>query len=107
ISLGRRYVDGFASSGTLARGAAGTAPREILEDVQDADWDGDKEFAITRRVGGRHRLEWPIGRVLHSTAGWISHPRLSLKRDLIAFLEHPVYGDDRGAVVVIDRQGAA
>jgi eukaryotic-like serine/threonine-protein kinase len=107
ISLGRRYVDGFVTSGTLARGIAGTAPREILDGAQDADWDGSDELAITRRVGGRHRLEWPIGRVVFSTAGWISHPRLSPKRDLVAFFEHPLYGDDRGAVAVIDRQGAA
>ncbi len=106
ISLGRRYVDGFATSGTLARGIAGTAPREILEGVQDADWDGNEELAIIRRVGGRHRLEWPIGRVLRSTAGWISHARLSPKRDLVAFFEHPVHGDDRGVVAIIDRQGA-
>jgi Tol biopolymer transport system component len=106
ISLGRQYVNGFASSGTLARGAVGTAPREIAEDVQDADWDGDQDLVITRRVGGQHRLEWPIGRVLQSTAGWISHPRLSPNRDLVAFFEHPLHGDDRGAVAVIDRQGA-
>ena len=106
ISLGRRYVAGFSSAGTLARGRPGTTPRELLEDVQDADWDGDKDLAITRRVGGQHRLEWPIGRVLRTTTGWISHPRVSPKRDLIAFFDHPVYGDDRGAVALIDRQGA-
>jgi hypothetical protein len=106
LSLGRGYVTGFASAGTLARGAAGAAPREILDDVQDADWDGNEELAIIRRVGGQHRLEWPIGRVVHSTAGWISQLRLSPERDLVGFLAHPVHGDDRGAVAVIDRQGA-
>ena len=105
ISLGRHYVDGFASAGTLARGTPGTTPREILEDVQDADWDGDTDLAITRRVGGQHRLEWPIGRVLRTTTGWLSHPRLSPNKDFVAFLEHPLYGDDRGAVAVVDRQG--
>src|SRR5262249_53156807 len=42
ISLGRHWVIGFESFGTLARvGLAGGTPREVLETVQDADWAPD------------------------------------------------------------------
>ena len=105
LSLGRQYVAGFATSGTLARATGGTAPREVLEDVQDAEWDGNEELLVIRRVGGQYRLEWPAGRVLYRTAGWISHPRLSLNRTLLAFFDHPILGDDRGAVAIVDKLG--
>jgi hypothetical protein len=105
LSLSRRYLDGFATTGTLARGTAGSAPRDLLENVQDAEWDGNDELIVTRRVAGKYRLEWPIGRVVDTAAGWISHPRLSPEGDRLSVFEHLIYGDDRGAVVIIDRQG--
>jgi len=43
--------------------------------------------------------------VLYETGGWISHPRVSPKGDLIAFLNHPVWPDDRGSVDVVDLAG--
>jgi hypothetical protein len=43
-------------------------------------------------VAGRNRLEYPIGKVLNETGGWISHPRVSRRGDMIAFLDHPVEG---------------
>jgi eukaryotic-like serine/threonine-protein kinase len=105
LSLGRQYVAGFATSGTLARATGGTAPREVLENVQDAEWDGNEHLVVVRRVGEQHRLEWPIGRVLYTTAGWISHPRLSPNRKLVAFFDHPIHGDDRGTLAVVDKEG--
>ena len=74
--------------GTLARVAlAGGAPREVLEDVQGADWSPDgRELAVIRRVGQRRRLEYPIGKVLYE-ADMIFAPRISPKGDLVAFLE--------------------
>jgi Tol biopolymer transport system component len=56
-------------------------------------------------MGGRDRLEYPIGKVLYETVGWVSHPRISPKGDLIAFLDHPIHGDDSGAVAVVDMAG--
>src|SRR5262249_6727588 len=42
ISLGRHYDVGYTSSGTLAHlPITGGAPREILENVQEADWTAD------------------------------------------------------------------
>jgi serine/threonine protein kinase len=107
VSLGRHYVSGWVTIGTLARRPiSGGSPRIVCEDVQEAEWAPDgKNLLIIRRVGGLHRIEWPIGTVLYESPLWISHARQSPLGDLIAFIEHPVWGDDSGAVVVIDRAG--
>ncbi len=60
---------------------------------------------MVRAVGAMNRLEFPIGKVLYETGGWISHPRISPKGDFIAFLNHPVWPDDRGSVEVVDLSG--
>jgi hypothetical protein len=53
-------------------------------------------------VKGKSRLEYPIGKVLYETPGWISNIRFSPKADKIAFMDHPLWPDDRGSVAVID-----
>ncbi|HVT44958.1 MAG TPA: protein kinase [Thermoanaerobaculia bacterium] len=107
ISLGRRYRAGWATSGTLARvSVAGTAPREIAEHIQDADWTPDgKGLAIIRSERDVFAVEYPIGTRIFQSAKWLSHVRVSPKGDRLAMLEHPVWGDDRAALVVVDLQG--
>jgi len=107
ISLGRHYTVGFESTGTLARvPLGGGAPREILENVLDADWSPDgKELAVAHFADGRYRLEYPIGRVLYSATAWISHVRVSPDGRLVAFLDHPEVGDDLGELKVVDTSG--
>ena len=108
LSLESHVTSTWVSSGTLARAPlAGGAPRKILEDVQWADWSPDgNDLAVVRDAGGRNRLEYPIGKVLYEASGsWISHPRISPKGDMIAFLDHPVQGDDSGSVMVVDLSG--
>jgi Tol biopolymer transport system component len=108
VSLGRRVAGAFISTGTLAQVsvAGGTAPREILEDVHWADWAPDgASLAIVRDVNGRDRLEFPIGKVLYETAGWIGHPRVSPKGESVAFIDHETRGDDGGRVAVVSRSG--
>ena len=94
-------------SGTLARmPLVGGAPRQVLEDVHWADWSPDgSSLAIVRNVGGKDRLEFPIGKVLYETSGWISHPRFSPKGDRLAFIDHAVQGDSIGSVAVVDLNG--
>lgn len=105
ICLARQYtIMGWIKAGTLARvPLAGGAPREVLQNVQEAAWTPDgSALAIVRDLGGQHRLEYPIGKSLYETDGWISHPSFSPKGDEIAFLDHPVKGDDIGHVAVVD-----
>jgi Tol biopolymer transport system component len=85
---------------------AGGVPREILEGVLSADWAPDGEaFAVVRKSEGRIRLDFPVGTVLYEAPGFLSHPRVSPDGTRVAFLDHPVLGDDRGSVVVVDRHG--
>jgi Tol biopolymer transport system component len=108
VSLGRSAAGGFRRTGTLAQlsVAGGAAPRDILEDVEWADWAPDgKSLAVVRTPQGRTRLEFPIGKVLYETNGWISHPRVSPGGDLVAFIDHPSLTDDAGSVVLADRSG--
>jgi eukaryotic-like serine/threonine-protein kinase len=94
-------------TGTLARmPLGGGAPREVLENIQWADWSPDgSQLAVVRDVAGRNRLEYPPGKVLYETGGWISHPRISRKGDMIAFLDHPIQGDSIGGVAIVDTAG--
>jgi eukaryotic-like serine/threonine-protein kinase len=98
---------GYAHRGVLRSAPlAGGAARDLFEDVVDADWAPDgQSIALVRAPGWRHRLEFPAGKVLYETAGWISHPRVSPKGDLVAFLDHPGFGDDAGSVALMDRNG--
>lgn len=107
ILLNRRYAGSWITVGTLAKvSLSGGAPREILENVNDGDISEDGEnFAIVRQIKTSQRLEYPIGKVLFETHGWLSHPRISPDGKRIAFLEHPVYGDDRGYVALYDESG--
>jgi len=107
ILLGWRPVIGWENRGTLARMALdGGAPREILENVQEADWSPDgRGMAVVHENGGERRLEYPIGKVLHRTSDWISHPRISPDGKLIAFVDHPHRGDNVGQVTIMDSNG--
>jgi eukaryotic-like serine/threonine-protein kinase len=107
LSLGSHPVAQFLYSGTLARvPLVGGAPREILEDVEWADWSPDgSNLAIVRQEQGRHRLEFPLGKVLYQADGWIGHIRISPKADMVAFIDHPQLGDDGGAVAMVDLTG--
>jgi serine/threonine protein kinase len=103
----RQYFAWFISRGTLARlPVDSNAARDLLEDVQEADWSPDgTNLAVVRWVNGRNRLEYPIGKVLYETAGYISHPRISPNGELVAFMDHQVQPDNRGWVVVVDLSG--
>jgi len=107
VSMNSRPSGVYAQMGTLARVPLnGGSPRPVLEDVQWADWSSDgNNLAIVRDVNGRNRLEFPIGKVLYETSGWISHPRVSRKGDLVAFLDHPLPGDDGGSLRIVDLSG--
>ena len=64
-----------------------------------------KQLAIVREVAGAQQLEYPIGKVLYRSAGWLESVRVSPGGDLVAFLDHPARGDDGGTVAVVDTAG--
>ncbi len=107
ISIDRRFTVGWESSGTLARlPKDGSAPRELLENVQEADWGPDGEqLAVVRDVDGQVRIEYPIGNVLYTSEGWISNPRVRPQGDSIAFNSHPLRGDNIGRFMLVDLEG--
>ena len=107
LLLDSKALGTWVSMGTLARAPLiGGAPREVLEQVQWADWSPDgTNLLVVRDLNGRNRLEYPIGKPLYETGGWIGHPRVSPRGDRVAFIDHPVQGDDRGSIVVMDLNG--
>jgi Tol biopolymer transport system component len=107
VLLKSKYLFHLVNQGTLARmPLAGGVAREMLEDVQEADWSSDgSALAVVRFDKVHNQLEYPIGKKLYETAGYISNPRVSPKGDRVAFLDHPVHGDSRGIVTVVDSNG--
>jgi len=95
------------TAGTLARvPLSGGAPREILENVSDADWSPDgATLAVLRTAGGKNRIEYPIGTVRYESSGlppqWL---RVSPKGDRIAFFEPDNAAGDN-TVTVLDMNG--
>ncbi len=107
ILLNRHFLFGYEPVGTLARiPLAGGAPREVLENVEDADWSPDgKSLAVAHQAGNRNRIEYPIGKVLYDAPGWVSDIRVSADGRLVAFIDHPLRGDNDGNVKVVDTNG--
>jgi serine/threonine protein kinase len=107
VRLIPRFYSAYSISGTLARTMlSGGTPRPVENDVEFADWTPDgKDLAIVRRIAGRTRLEFPVGKVLYETVGWIGNPRFSPKGDSIAFIDHVSLWGDPGFIAVIDLAG--
>lgn len=109
VSLNRTGAAGaFRRTGTLAQIslAGGAAPRDILKEVEWAEWSPDgKSLAIVRATPAKMTLEFPAGKVLYETTGWVGHPRMSPDGSLIAFIDHPTPGDDGGSIASVDLSG--
>src|SRR6266404_1736252 len=94
--------------GTLARvPLSGGTPKAVEEGVDSADWRPDGEsFVMARAVHGKYQIqEYPSGKMLYESAGWIADLRVSPRGDWIAFAEHPALRYSYGSVVVIDSAG--
>lgn len=110
VRLNTITLSGYAATGTLARvPLSGGSPREVLDDVQDADWAADGEqMAVIRRdpTTSHWHLEYPAGKVLVDSIHWISQPKISPDGNFVAFGAHETTaGDDRGGVAVVDLNG--
>jgi len=104
---------GFYNIGTLAKlSAAGEPPIELLQEIHWADWHPLKSadsslpdterLAVVRDRNGKNCLEFPVGKIIYETEGWIGQPKFSPDGRKIVFIEHPFIGDDRGGVVLFD-----
>jgi serine/threonine protein kinase/Tol biopolymer transport system component len=89
--------------GTLARVPfGGGSPRPVLEGVSGADWgpDGDS-LAVVRAIGGKFRLEYPIGTALYETEKRPPMmPRVSADGKLVAFFDFDVEVGDYALCIV-------
>src|SRR6266568_7481155 len=84
----------------------GGTPRAQEKEVIAADYAPDgKTLAVVRRANRKVQLEYPEGKVIYSTAGYLDYVRVSPSGKEVAFVEHPVYGDDRGWVSAVDESG--
>jgi DNA-binding winged helix-turn-helix (wHTH) protein len=97
----RRDTDGVLALAPVAGGA----PREIVEGISGADVSADGTHIAVVRSGAEDRVELPPGHEIHRSAAKINSLRLSPTGDRVAFLAHPVPGDDRGEVVAVDAAG--
>ena len=99
--IGQRLFDG-----TLARMTMDGEPRPWMEHVREADWSPDgSTLALIRVLSGKDQLEYPIGKALYDTPGYLSDPRVSPDGRFVAFMEHPFRFDDRGFVKMVDTAG--
>lgn len=107
LGLGWHHTFNWMTESTLAEASlSGGSARPVLEKVCDGDISRDgSQFAVVRCVGSEQTLEFPVGKVLYRTNGYISHVRIAPQGDVIAFCDHPVLGDDRGFVAIVDLEG--
>ena len=91
--------DRLTNRGTLARvPLAGGMPREIAENVFQADWSPDgSQLAIIRFANNKFRLEYPIGTVKYETPHDIRDLRVSPDGTRVAFIDP--HGDQYDVVV--------
>ena len=98
----------FQSLGTLATvPLGGGAPRELLDNVADADWSPDgSNLAVLDADKGMWRVQYPIGKTLLAVDNWLSDLRVSPDGKQVALFRHPGgASDDRGDVIVVDTAG--
>ncbi|MEX1246336.1 MAG: protein kinase [Thermoanaerobaculia bacterium] len=67
---------------------AGGAARELLDDVEEADWSPDgKQLAVSHYIAGKIRIEFPIGNVIHESPTRIADLRVAPNGKWITFRE--------------------
>jgi WD40 repeat protein len=92
--------DRVSNLGTLARvPLAGGMPREMANDVMQADWAPDgQSMAIIRQQGKTVRVEYPIGTVRYETPHYVRDVRVAPDGKRLAILE-PSQGEWELAII--------
>ena len=103
----RIIANPFAYTGMLALAPfSGGATRAMEDKIDFADWSPDgNEMALVRETDQGTQLECPPGKVLYQTPGFIGEPRVSPDGKRIAFWDHPLPNDNRGAVAIVEKSG--
>src|SRR5260370_935217 len=71
-----------------------------------SDWSADgKQIAVSRFDGRQSQLEFPLGKSIYKAAGVVGCIKVSRDGNYIAFMEHPVRGEDGGDIKVTDFRG--
>lgn len=80
----------------------GGAPLPLDQSILAADWapDGSK-MAVIRYRPHPWAIEYPRGKTVYRSAGWLSDIRISPSGQEVAFIDHPVRLDDGGNIMVI------
>ena len=109
LALDRQPADAYwmAGIGKLALAPlGGGSPHPIAAGVMAADFAPDgRDLAIVRQGAKTIALEFPAGKALYETGGWIGSPRISPDGTRIAFLDYSTVGFSAGSVAVVDRAG--
>ena len=108
LALNAHVSAPFLTLGTLARAPmSGGAPREILENVNSADFSpAGPDLAAIQTVPGRgSSLQFPIGTERVNAPYWLSDARVSPDGSEVAFIAHP-QGGDEGDVRLAGRTGS-
>jgi eukaryotic-like serine/threonine-protein kinase len=84
----------------------GGAPLPLDRGIWSADWAPDSSrMAVIRYTRRPETIEYPRGKTLYEASGWLSDVRVSPSGNEVAFIEHPVMGDDGGNIMAIDGKG--
>ena len=87
---------------------SGGSPRAIVDSVLAGDFAPDGQSLALLRFDAQHSLlEYPQGHVILASNTGLTYPRVSPDGRGVACLENPVPGDDRGHVLLVDRNGKA
>lgn len=104
IATNTRFERGVPVGGLARVAAGGGPPQSVSDNVTAAEFDPKgMALAVVRTAGNVRRLEYPAGKILVESGGWIRSPRFSPDGTKIAFIENLEMGDAR--VSVIDLAG--
>ena len=102
-------VDGASESRNLVRVPInGGAPLPLDRGIWSADWSPDGSKMAVIRYGARNIIaEYPRGKTIFQSSGWLADLRVSPSGKEVAMIEHPIRSDDAGGVKLIDGQGVS